>query len=280
MPVSVKPVSDSVKEDDDLRNSFKVKHYVIQSEKWGFESARIALISDLHGNMLGEHQELLMKALLDAKVDLCLVAGDMICRRSRESFQNSYKLLEQMTQYFPVYYAPGNHESWHHLTLHSRYYATYEEKLRDLGVVFLYNESVGMKVKDTRIRITGLELPLLYFKKPFARWLKPEDLKELIGVHEEECFDILLAHHPRFGNTYFEWGADLILSGHYHGGVFRFSENGGLISPQYHLLPRYCCGFFARGQQSMIVSPGLGDHSMPLRIHNPWELVILHCSQK
>ena len=50
---------------------------------------------------------------------------------------------------------------------------------------------------------------------------------------------VLLAHNPKYGKTYYEWGADMILSGHYHGGVVRFSEHHGLSSPQYLVLPPF-----------------------------------------
>ena len=73
----------------------------------------------------------------------------------------------------------------------------------------------------------------------------------------------------------FSWGADFIFSGHNHGGVIRFSENRGLISPQFHLLPSFCCGHFQRGKKHMIVSAGLGEHTVPVRIHNPRELVFV-----
>ena len=100
-------------------------------------------------------------------------------------------------------------------------------------------------------------------------------MEELIGKPEDNGMQILLAHNPKYGKTYFEWGADLILSGHYHGGVVRLSEHYGLSSPQYLFLPPFCCGDFHKGDQHMIVSAGLGEHTIPLRIHNPRELLLI-----
>ena len=38
---------------------------------------------------------------------------------------------------------------------------------------------------------------------------------------EEDKYNILLAHNPNFIDAYATWGADLILSGHIHGGMVR-----------------------------------------------------------
>ena len=82
-----------------------------------------------------------------------------------------------------------------------------------------------------------MELPIEYYHKPRSPKLKKEVMEELIGKPEDKGMQILLAHNPKYGKTYFEWGADLILSGHYHGGVVRLSEHYGLSSPQYLFLP-------------------------------------------
>ena len=96
-----------------------------------------------------------------------------------------------------------------------------------------------------------------------------------IRENREQMFCEQSPKYPKYGKTYFEWGADLILSGHYHGGVVRLSEHYGLSSPQYLFLPPFCCGDFHKGDQHMIVSAGLGEHTIPLRIHNPRELLVI-----
>ena len=101
-------------------------------------------------------------------------------------------------------------------------------------------------------------------------------MEEMIGTPSQPGFHVLLAHNPKYGNTYFSWGADLILSGHYHGGVLRLDQNHGLTCPQYLLFPPFCCGEFKKGKQHMIVSAGLGEHTIPVRIHNPRELVLIN----
>ena len=48
---------------------------------------------------------------------------------------------------------------------------------------------------------------------------------------------------------------------------------GGVISPRLHLFPRYDGGKFTCGNSTMIVSRGLGMHTIPFRFNNPGELV-------
>ena len=50
---------------------------------------------------------------------------------------------------------------------------------------------------------------------------------------------------------------------------------GGLISPQLRPFPRYDHGLYRLGERRMVVSAGLGSHTIPLRINNPPELVVL-----
>ena len=66
----------------------------------------------------------------------------------------------------------------------------------------------------------------------------------------------------------------MILSGHYHGGIVRFGKHIGLTCPQFLLFPPFCCGDFHRGDSHMLVSAGLGEHTIPVRIH-PRELLVI-----
>ena len=175
-----------------------------------------------------------------------------------------------------MYYALGNHEYKMSLSEEYRpYYAKYEKALKKAGVHILRNGHESIVLKGEHFCFWGLELPIEYYHKPRSPKLKKEVMEELIGKPEDTGMQILLAHNPKYGKTYFEWGADLILSGHYHGGVVRLSEHYGLSSPQYLLFPPFCCGDFHKGDQHMIVSAGLGEHTIPLRIHNPRELLVI-----
>lgn len=255
---------------------FRIKDYEIQTEKLtGSHKVSFAVLADLHGFCYGRENKELIQAIRKREPDAVLVAGDMLVRTKPESMEPAVCLLKGLAGRYPVYYALGNHESKMFSGEKKGLYLEYEKRLKDSGVRFLHNEQVQAELGNTKFCFHGLELPLIYYHKPRSPKLKPELIRKLLGTPSEDAFHVLLAHNPKYGNAYFSWGADLILSGHFHGGVLRLTEHMGLTSPQYLFLPPYCCGDFHRDGRHMIVSAGLGEHTIPIRIHNPRELLFV-----
>jgi predicted MPP superfamily phosphohydrolase len=83
----------------------------------------------------------------------------------------------------------------------------------------------------------------------------------------------LLAHNPKYFKSYAAWGADLTLSGHIHGGIVQIPFLGGAVSPQVEFFPKYDAGLFHENDKAMILSRGLGTHTINVRINNTAELV-------
>ncbi|MDO7206165.1 hypothetical protein Q5M85_20820 [Paraclostridium bifermentans] len=48
----------------------------------------------------------------------------------------------------------------------------------------------------------------------------------------------MLAHTPFFFEDYSDYGADLVLSGHVHGGIIRLPLLGGVLSPNREFFPK------------------------------------------
>ena len=260
---------------------FRTVHYTIHSDK--IEDARgvrFAVIADLHGVEFGPANKRLLETIDKYRPDGILIAGDMIIRNDPISMKTATTFLKKLAAQYPVYYALGNHEyklyrSNPEENEMAEDYREYESRLKAAEVHILHNESCRLKVGKNNIVIHGLEIPLIYYKKPFSPKLYTEEVRELIGEPAKDSLNILLAHSPKYGNAYFDWGADLILSGHYHGGIIRFGHRRGLLSPQLRQFPKFCCGDFHRGSQHMLVSAGAGEHTIPIRIHNPRELLIV-----
>ena len=110
--------------------------------------------------------------------------------------------------------------------------------------------------------------------------MEKEYLEETLGPASKEKYQILLAHNPDYFENYAQWGADLVLSGHVHGGIMRLPLLGGVISPTLLLFPKYDGGLFKKGSSAMILSRGLGTHTLPIRIFNPGELILFTISPK
>ena len=105
--------------------------------------------------------------------------------------------------------------------------------------------------------------------------MEPDYLQRLLGRPDPARVSLLIAHNPDFFEAYAEWGADLVVSGHVHGGLMRLPVLGGVISPAIRLFPVYDGGEFKKDKAVMILGRGLGTHTLPIRIFNPGELVVI-----
>lgn len=258
-------------------NKFVVTNYEICTKKVRKgSSARFVMLTDLHGLSFGKDNEELFRAICDADPDAVLITGDMIVRSDLGTLPYAEKLLKKIVNYYKVYYSLGNHEyKLYQKQMEYIKYLEYEEKIIRSGARILHNQKEKFTINSNEFTIYGLEIPMDYYHKPRSPKLSAETVKELIGSPDSDSINILLAHNPKYGKTYFEWGADLILSGHYHGGVIRLGKHTGLTSPQFLLFPPFCCGDFHQGDNHMLVSAGLGEHTIPIRIHNPRELLVI-----
>ena len=82
------------------------------------------------------------------------------------------------------------------------------------------------------------------------------------------AYRILLLHSPLYLKESAAAGADLVLSGHFHGGTIRIPGLGGLMTPQYQFFVKECAGSFQEGKTRMLVSRGLGTHSIRIRLND------------
>ena len=235
---------------------------------------RIALLADLHNNI---HPGL-MSLLEEAAPDAVVIAGDMVNRPNRllpPRFTRGYGCVKRLAARFPVYYALGNHESaWRRHPRYGRGFAAYRKALEKKGVRFLDNESVSAGDEARPLILTGLTLgkdpftySLFHRKAPDA-----ETIRALIGEPAEN--QILIAHNPQYLAAYREWGAKLVLSGHLHGGMIRLFGRG-LIGPGPELFPKHTRGLYDENGTKLIVSAGLGTHTVPFRIFDPREALIV-----
>lgn len=71
-------------------------------------------------------------------------------------------------------------------------------------------------------------------------------------------------------------GADLVLSGHAHGGVVRLPFLGAVFGTHYEFFPDYTAGLYTMGKTTLAVSRGLGgSRRIPIRIANQPEIPVI-----
>lgn len=257
-------------------NRFHVVEYQLYSNKIK-EEHKFVFLSDLHNKTYGEKNEKLLKSIDKLNPEAVLIAGDILTAKPGRSYEVALELIKNLALKYPVYYGMGNHES--RLFLYPEVYGqmgkNYESDLKKVQVEFLRN--ISLECKDN-IRITGLDMKREYYQRFKKKPMDNSYLTETLGKVKEEEYEILLAHNPDYFEEYARWGADLVLSGHVHGGMLILPIVGGVISPACKLFPKYDGGLFKKGKSTMILSRGLGMHTIPIRIFNPGELILLKLS--
>ena len=99
---------------------------------------------------------------------------------------------------------------------------------------------------------------------------------EEIRKQEGDTFVLMLDHRNDRLPMWEALGADLVLSGHAHGGVIRLPFAGGIFGPGRELFPAYDKGLFVgKAGTTLYVSGGLGYSRFKLRLFNRPHLPIL-----
>lgn len=256
-------------------NRFVIAEYKVRSAKL-YRNCRIVMLSDLHNKEYGKDNFRLVQAVDEIRPDIIVIAGDMVTANEKKTeYTVPKKLIKQLAEKYPVYYGTGNHEYRMKIYKESygEEYSHYSEELKKYGVRMLENERVFLP--EINMEICGLELERCYYQRMRLKKLEEAYLSSLLGKSREDCYELLIAHNPDYFKEYAAWGADLTLAGHVHGGVMRLPYLGGVISPMMRLFPKYDGGIFKEYGKTMILGRGLGMHTIPIRIFNPGEIVVV-----
>lgn len=255
-------------------NRFVVVRYKISSPKLKM-SRRFVMLSDLHNKQFGTDNDKLYNAINNINPDGVLIAGDMITAKTGQNMQPTLAFIKRLTEKYPVYYGQGNHEYRMEL-----YPETYGDMLREFELGLSECNLEVMKnchdvLEQEGISIYGLSIERKFYKRFNTLSMDDNYIEGLIGKPDTDKYNILLAHNPDYYPEYDKWGADLVLSGHVHGGLMRLPWLGGVVSPAIRLFPKYDGGLFQGNNGKMILGRGLGTHTLPIRIFNPGELVVV-----
>lgn len=256
-------------------NRFVISQYEI-ADKRIKKGCRMVMLADLHNKCYGKNNERLLRAIRECKPDFIMVAGDIPTAKPRKSLDVAVSFMEELAREYPVYYGNGNHE--HRMKLYPSTYGDmaerYDKALKKCGIRPLVNEHIALA--EYGIMVYGAEIDKLYYKR-FRIWPMGEEyLGSILGNPSEEQYNILIAHNPDYFKQYAAWGADLVLSGHVHGGIIRIPFlKKGVASPAIRLFPQYTGGVYREDKSVMVLSRGLGMHTIPVRLFNPGEVAVI-----
>lgn len=262
------------------RGHFVTEELVFSSSKIK-EPAVLVFLSDLHDNTFGEKNEKLLKEIKRIHPDAVLIGGDtMVTKPGRADLSRTKELLQGISRLScPVFYANGNHEQrmQRDRGVYGSMYDEFRKLLEEYQVNYLQNKTVQWR---DDIAVSGVDIAWKYYQDFHPDSMVPSYLTRRLGKAESERFQILLAHSPLFFDAYAGWGADLSLAGHFHGGTIRLPGLGGVMTPQYQFFHPFCGGVFEQNGRWMLVSRGLGTHSINIRIGNRPQLSVIRLEPK
>ncbi len=234
-----------------------------------FSGYRIVQVTDLHNDKFGENNIKLINKVKEGRPDIIVITGDFIDSRFTNA-EISINVAKQLVKIAPTYYIAGNHES--RLSI----YPDFKENLISMGITVLDNERISLKKDNDNISLSGMtdiDFNAEYQIDEVADKATKEQLSQI--EFDNSTYTILLAHRPEFLDIYATTGADLVLSGHTHGGQACLPFIGGLYAPGQGFFPKYDSGIFNKDNTTMIISRGLGRSLFPFRFNNNPEIVVV-----
>ena len=241
-----------------FNQKLQVTHYTYADSNLPveFDGYKIVVISDLHCTSFGKKNTTLVSQIQKLEPDIVVLTGDII-----DTVHSDYSALDNLLAgicpTFPVYAITGNHEflSW-----------TVQYLVKEIsdkyGVIDLDNNTTTLYRGEASISLTGVA-----GDKDIQ---KSADLPE---PTDESPFRILLYHYANRFDAVSEYGFNLVLSGHAHGGIIRLPFIGGILGNDEVLFPKYTAGIYHKNGSTMIVSRGLGNSNSIPRFYNRPELV-------
>ena len=208
-------------------------------------------VSDLHDCRFGTDQEKLLAAIRDVHPDLILITGDLFNRHNKRAHKNAYAFVRGAVQIAPVWFAEGNHECALGETGEQ-----YLPEIRKMGVHILRDEYADLG----SVRLIGL-----------TQYASPQALAAML---DETRLNIVMAHRPELFPIYAGTGADVVLSGHAHGGQIRLFGIG-VFAPGQGFFPKFTSGLYRWGTSLLHVSRGLGNTILVPRVFDTPEPNVL-----
>lgn len=232
----------------------------------GFDGYMIAQVSDLHNATFGKNNSMLIKLLEKSEPDIIVITGDIIDSR-RTDMEVAASFAESAAKIAPCYYVTGNHES-----RVKDDYLILEKRMKDCGITVMRDESVFLEKNGDKIQLIGIDDPT--FAKLAAGHAAQTIDSKLADISQGEGYKILLSHRPEIFDVYVKNGINLVFSGHAHGGQFRIPFIGGVAAPNQGWFPQYDAGLYHKDSTDMIVSRGIGNSYIPVRVNNRPEIII------
>lgn len=252
-----------------LDNTLTVADYTIRNEKIQ-KPVSIAFLSDIHSQKFKKNGEEFLSTVSSLNADVILFGGDIFDKHSSEKeLARTFELVKKIKEINEnCFFVLGNHD------LDCKRDTELKKKVAEMGINVFENGSCVVESKSgQQILIGGTDY--VHCDNDIPEDDKAlEAKKELIAKCEKTgLFSVLLRHVPM--KTEGDEKIDLILSGHNHGGLWRFPHtNAGVAGGGKKIFPRYAHGEYKNGKSTMIVGSGITTETYLLpRLYNVPEIV-------
>lgn len=240
--------------------------YKIQTDK-NIQNMKIAMFADAHiGTTFNSKgfEKHLQKIQLQ-KPDMIIVVGDFVDDdTTRPDMIESVEALGKIQPPKGIYFVFGNHDKGYYGAKHRGFSA--QDLIKSLtqnGIKVLRDETV--LIEDTFYLIG---------RKDKSQWR--QNMDELMANLDKSKYILVLDHQPNDYENQIRVGADLVLSGHTHGGQL-FPLN---YVSEYLKINDKTYGYERRGRTDFIVTSGISDWALRFKTGTQSEYVIIELSEK
>ena len=277
----------------------KINTFYVKNNKNSSKTS-IIFISDFHNKKFKNDYYDLIESLINLNPEYIILGGDFVDFSTFQSKKNDVKykrtlifinkLCEKIgknsaTKNYNlkgIFFGFGNHE----LRLKTRTDNSYLTDVYNQLINTLKNNNIQL-LDDTTfalndgISLSGLSLYEGYYSNLFEKSemhtsIEYEILDRYFNNIDKEKFNIMVFHKPDYCEDLIDYGFDLVLSGHNHGGLINFPIIGPIFSPDLKLFPKYNAGQYSYKNKSVIISTGIGEHFIKLRVNNKPEICFIN----
>jgi len=223
-----------------------------------FDGLRIAVLADHHIGRLMTPQRARrrLESLAHARPDLVVDLGDITEDDPRYQ-PEAARIIAEHKAPLGTYAVAGNFDVRCGTD-------TLREELGRVGVVYLENEAACVALNGADLWLVGIGDP----------WTGEDDLDRALAVVPQGATVVLLSHSPDIVEEAARRGVALMLSGHLHGGQIVVPFAGPALGMS-RFGTRFAWGNWRVGPTQLIVSRGLGEEALPIRLFCPPEIVLL-----
>jgi predicted MPP superfamily phosphohydrolase/uncharacterized membrane protein YhaH (DUF805 family) len=225
----------------------------------GLDGLKIVQITDVHTGLFMRKDKLLnyVKKINSLEYDILILTGDFIDSNIAYLDECVLAFKEFRKPKYGIHACMGNHDL----------YSGYEKissAFKKIGINVLRNANTKLEINSEKVCIAGIE-DLSTGKSDVDLALKGS-----VGAYK-----IVLCHQPYIFKEIADKGADLVLSGHTHGGQVNPLKIGKTYITFASLFSKYIAGFYKEGKSTMYVSKGIGVAGLPIRTMADPEITLL-----